>query len=212
MRILISTSSQYSPKDFRWVRFSGVRPITFKKGKVSIELKTGSVFGFMMFRRGLFYIISKDEMDVRFPISANDMRLLLNKSIGYEGRIQRLKVENGKPASTLKPNTEATVPKEPKYTATQAKANEPKAYSTLLRKLDIENAKTIKYIGHKKSLTDNDVEYYFDVSKVAAGLGPRWESKLETMALKLIKADVTIGATEVMYNNRVTKVLIICEP
>jgi hypothetical protein len=212
MRLIISASSQYSPKDFRWVKFTGVRPVTFKKGRATFELNTGSVYGFTMFRRGLFYIISKDEMDVRFSISANDMRLLLNKSVGYEGRVQRLKVENGKPSTTLKPNTNAEIPKDPKYTATQAKPFEPKGYTTLLRKLDIPDAKTIKYIGHKRSLTDHDVEYYFDASKAALSLGKTWETKLETLVMKLIKADVTIGCTEVMYNNRITKVIVICEP
>lgn len=211
MHILISTSSQYSPKDFKWVQFTGVRPVTFKKGKVTFELKTGSVYGFTLYRRGIFYIISKDDMDVRFSISANDMRLLLNKSQGYEGRVQRMKVENGKPKSTLVTNPTATPTADPKYKPKDTKPFEPKDYSTLLRKMPVDNARTIKYIGHKRSLLDNDVEYYFDVSKAAVGLGARWETKLETMAMSLIKADVTIGCTEVMYNGNPLKVIVICE-
>ena len=204
--------SQYDPKNYRWVKFTGVRPVTYKKGKVTIELHTGSVYGFRMYRRGLFYIISKDELDVQFSITANDMRLLLGRSAGYEGRVGRVKVENGKPSTTLVRDNNAVTPKEPKHKPSEVKPFEPKAYSVLLRKMNVENAKTIKYIGHKRSISDNDVEYYFDCSKVAASLGKTWETKLETQALKLIQADVTIGCTDVMYNNRVTQVIIICEP
>ncbi len=210
MHILVSTSGQYDPKEFRWVRFTGVRPVTFKKGRVEFELKSGSVYGFKLFRRGVFYIIDKNDLDVRFTVTADSLRKLMNRSEGYEGRVGRVKVENGKVKSKLVQDPEAKEEKV-KHTATQVKPYEPKDLSVLLRKMQVPDAKTIKYIGHKRSLTDYDVEYYFDASKVAPHFGKTWETKLETQVMKMMQREVTVGCTEVMYNDRVTPVIIICE-
>lgn len=149
MKFLISLSA-YDPKEFRWLTFTGVRPATLTKGKAVLELKTGSVYGFTMYRRGFFYIVSKSDLDVRYSVKADDMRRLLARSSGYEGRVGRKVVENGKPASTVKTDVKAVVQDPPKVGAKQARQGEPTDYTALIRKSGLPEPQTIRYIGHKR--------------------------------------------------------------
>lgn len=213
MRLLISTAAEqstYDPTKFRWVTFTGIRALRLTKGKATFLIANGTVLGFKFYRAGYFHVIDSKDLDVIYMVSADTMRKLLARCEGYEGRVGRKKVENGKPASTLVKDKEAEV-KDPKYTKKEVKAHEPKDFSVVLRNMELDNAKSISFLGSQQNLMQRETLYYFDVTKVAAGLGARWESRIETAAINSIKADVTIGATEIMYNNRLTKVLVICE-
>ena len=212
MHLFISTSAEstYDPTKFRWVTFTGVRALRLTKGKASFLISTGTVLGFKFYRAGYFHIVDSKDLDVRYMVSADIMRKLLARCEGYEGKVGRKKVENGKPASTLVTDKETEV-KDPKYTKKEAKAHEPKDFAVVLRKMDLPDAKSISFLGSQQNLMQKETLYYFDVTKASAGLGARWESKIETAAINSIKAEVSIGATEIMYNNRLTRVLVICE-
>ena len=213
MQITVSTSANNSPLDFKWLRFIGIRSIVLSRTspKASLEIKTGDVYGYKPYRKGEFHVIARD-LSMLFKVDAATLRSLLNRSNGFKGKIAGKAVENGMPPkTTVKTDTNVPTPKPVKVDRAELKPNEPKDLLVLLRNMNIDGAHNIKYIGCQKDLFETNVSYYFEANAAAKALGAKWETLLETAAMKVIKRDVTIGALEIKFNERLTKAIIICE-
>ncbi len=218
--MLISLSAKQKVTDYLWYKFGGIRTVRFDNAHKSydLEIDAKDKFG-IKFGKKNFYLVHADDTDILFKLKPADARKIISKSIGFSGKIGKVKVSpglHGKDNPGGIDKTKAPIHSTP---IQQSNAGEDKDLTKTFQKIRFPGLKKIEYILTQRPVP-GEVYQYYDVTasllayrrknRIPVTEKGAWAYDLEAIVEKTINGiDVEIGY--VKHKGETKQVMVVVE-
>lgn len=141
-------------KTFGWYEYTGRRKLTFENchPEYDLEITKGEKFG-VKATKSRYYVVSEDDPSIVFKLDKDQFAILIEKTIGWSGKVGNVKV-NPAPA----PTNEKTNPK-------RSGIREDKKLTERLIKTNLAGIQGIKFLFAQEMLP-GEMYHYYDAESV----------------------------------------------
>lgn len=219
--MLTLSAAKIKLTDYSWYKFEGKRKAKFENAHkdYDLEVEPNEKYGIKLGKK-YFYLVHQDEPTLEFKLVPKMARNLIGRSVGFSGKIGKVKVKAGIYGSDASKAAAKPNPAPVHSTPFQAVAlvENPKL-TKQLREVKFPGLKRIKYILTQRPI-EEEVYQYYDVTESLIAYRRKHKLKIndygffrrdleDTVEAAIPGLDVEIGY--VKHDDQIKQVLVVIE-